>query len=103
MKLAVNVPNFGPGTTPDTILAWVRFAEVAGFDLAMMSDHVAVTAEVAGLYPPPFYDPFTTLAWLAGVTERIGLDAVRAARPTPPGDAQRAVMPPSTTNSEPVQ
>lgn len=81
MKLAVNVPNFGPGTTPATILAWVRFAEDAGFDLAMMSDHVAVTAEVAALYPPPFYDPFTTLAWLAGVTDRIGLGTTVAIVP----------------------
>jgi alkanesulfonate monooxygenase SsuD/methylene tetrahydromethanopterin reductase-like flavin-dependent oxidoreductase (luciferase family) len=32
-----------------------------------------VTPDVAGQYPPPFYEPFTTLAWLAGLTERIKL------------------------------
>ncbi len=37
----------------------------------MMSDHVAPTPEVAGLYPPPFFDPFTTLSWLAGQTREI--------------------------------
>jgi alkanesulfonate monooxygenase SsuD/methylene tetrahydromethanopterin reductase-like flavin-dependent oxidoreductase (luciferase family) len=73
VKLGVNVPNFGPGTGPESLTGWVRFAEDAGFSLAMMSDHVAVTPDVAELYPPPFYDPFTTLAWLAGLTERIEL------------------------------
>jgi probable F420-dependent oxidoreductase len=73
MMLGVNVPNFGPGTDPASLAGWVRFAEGAGFDLAMMSDHVTVTPDVAELYPPPFYEPFTTLAWLAGITERIEL------------------------------
>jgi probable F420-dependent oxidoreductase len=73
VKLGLNVPNFGPGTDPESIAGWLRFAENSGFDLAMMSDHVAVTPDVAALYPPPFYDPFATLAWLAGLTERIEL------------------------------
>lgn len=73
MKLGLNVPNFGPGTDPESLAGWLRFAENSGFDLAMMSDHVAVTPDVAELYPPPFYDPFTALAWLAGLTERIEL------------------------------
>ena len=32
-----------------------------------------VTPDVAEQYPAPFYEPFTTLSWLAGVTERITL------------------------------
>jgi probable F420-dependent oxidoreductase len=71
MKLGVNVRNYGPTATPENLLRWVRFAEEAGFDLAMMSDHVAPTPDVAGLYPPPFYDPFTTLAWLGAATDRL--------------------------------
>ena len=73
MKLGVNVPNFGPDTSPASLRGWVRFAEDAGYALAMMSDHVAVTPEVAELYPTPFYEPFTAFAWLAGQTERIEL------------------------------
>ena len=73
MKLGLNVPNFGPGTDPESLAGWLRFAEDGGFDLAMMSDHVAVTPDVAALYPAPFYDPFTTLAWLSGLTERVEL------------------------------
>jgi probable F420-dependent oxidoreductase len=73
VKLGLNVPNFGPGTDPRTLAAWLQFAENAGFELAMMSDHIAVTPDVAELYPAPFYDPFTTLAWLSGLTESIEL------------------------------
>jgi alkanesulfonate monooxygenase SsuD/methylene tetrahydromethanopterin reductase-like flavin-dependent oxidoreductase (luciferase family) len=47
--------------------------EALGYDLLMISDHVVVTPDVAEQYPAPFYEPFTTLAWLAGVTDRIRL------------------------------
>src|SRR4051812_23224944 len=39
----------------------------------MVSDHVVITPDVAEQYPAPFYEPFTTLSWLAGVTERVRL------------------------------
>nr|WP_166640019.1 LLM class flavin-dependent oxidoreductase [Amycolatopsis sp. SID8362] len=53
--------------------AWARTVEGLGYDLLMVSDHVAITPDVAGQYPAPFYEPFTTLSWLAGVTERVRL------------------------------
>ncbi|MET9505494.1 LLM class flavin-dependent oxidoreductase [Streptomyces sp. NPDC006622] len=73
MQLGVNVPNFGPGTDPGVLRDWARVVEGLGFDLLMVSDHVAVTADVAERYPAPFYEPFTTLSWLAGVTTRVRL------------------------------
>ncbi|MFD0199903.1 MULTISPECIES: LLM class flavin-dependent oxidoreductase [Saccharothrix] len=73
MQIGVNVPNFGPGTSPDVLRDWARTVEGLGFDLLMVSDHVAVTPDVAEQYPAPFYEPFTALAWLAGVTSRIRL------------------------------
>ncbi|WP_433250147.1 LLM class flavin-dependent oxidoreductase [Streptosporangium sp. CA-135522] len=73
MRIGVNVPNFGPGTDPDMLRQWAQTVEGLGFDLLMVSDHVAVTPDVAEQYPAPFYEPFTTLAWLAGVTHRIQL------------------------------
>lgn len=73
MRLGVNVPNFGPGTDPDMLRRWALTAEGLGFDLLMISDHVVITRDVAEKYPAPFYEPFTTLAWLAGATTRIGL------------------------------
>jgi alkanesulfonate monooxygenase SsuD/methylene tetrahydromethanopterin reductase-like flavin-dependent oxidoreductase (luciferase family) len=73
MKLGVNVPNFGPGTDPGVLREWARIVEGLGFDLLMVSDHVTVTADVAQRYPEPFYEPFTTLSWLAGITTRLRL------------------------------
>jgi len=52
---------------------WAQTAEGLGFDLLMLSDHIVVTPDVAEQYPAPFYEPFTTLAWLAGITGRIRL------------------------------
>jgi alkanesulfonate monooxygenase SsuD/methylene tetrahydromethanopterin reductase-like flavin-dependent oxidoreductase (luciferase family) len=69
----VNVPNFGPGTGPAVLRSWAQTVEGLGFDLLMVSDHIAVTPDVAAQYPAPFYEPFTTLAWLAGMTSRVRL------------------------------
>ena len=73
MQLGVNVPNFGPGTDPAVLRRWALTVEGLGFDLLMVSDHVAVTPDVAEQYPAPFYEPFTTLAWLARLTRQIRL------------------------------
>lgn len=69
----MNVPNFGPGTGPSVLYRWAQTVEALGFDLLMVSDHIAVTPDVAEQYPAPFYEPFTTLAWLAGITNRVRL------------------------------
>jgi alkanesulfonate monooxygenase SsuD/methylene tetrahydromethanopterin reductase-like flavin-dependent oxidoreductase (luciferase family) len=73
MQLGVNVPNFGPGTDPGVLREWARIVEGLGFDILMMSDHVAITPDVAEQYPEPFYEPFTTLSWLAAVTTNLRL------------------------------
>jgi alkanesulfonate monooxygenase SsuD/methylene tetrahydromethanopterin reductase-like flavin-dependent oxidoreductase (luciferase family) len=73
VRLGVNVPNFGPGTDPDVLRRWALTVEGLGFDLLMLSDHIAVTPDVAEQYPAPFYEPLTTLAWLAGLTRQIRL------------------------------
>lgn len=73
VELGVNVPNFGPGTTPGRLRDWARTVEGLGYDLLMVSDHVAITPDVAEQYPAPFYEPFTTLSWLAGITDRVRL------------------------------
>ncbi|WP_141582616.1 LLM class flavin-dependent oxidoreductase [Actinomadura sp. WMMA1423] len=73
MQLGVNVPNFGPGTDPGMLREWAGVVEGLGFDLLMMSDHVAITPDVAEQYPEPFYEPFTTLSWMAGITTRVRL------------------------------
>ncbi len=69
----MNVPDFGPGTGPGVLRSWAQTVEGLGFDLLMVSDHIAVTPDVAEQYPAPFYEPFTALAWLAGITSRVRL------------------------------
>ena len=73
VQLGVNVPNFGPGTDPGRLRDWARTVEGLGYDLLMVSDHLAITPDVAEQYPAPFYEPFTALSWLAGVTDTIRL------------------------------
>jgi alkanesulfonate monooxygenase SsuD/methylene tetrahydromethanopterin reductase-like flavin-dependent oxidoreductase (luciferase family) len=73
VRIGVNVPNFGPGTDPGVLRRWAATVEDLGYGMLVVSDHIAVTPDVREQYPPPFYEPFTTLAWLAGTTRRVTL------------------------------
>jgi hypothetical protein len=53
MKFGMNLLNFGPGASADSLLRWTIFAESLGYDLVMISDHIAVTTDVEGRYPAP--------------------------------------------------
>jgi probable F420-dependent oxidoreductase len=69
MKVGVNLINFGPGASPSALQSWVRTAEGLGYHFLMTSDHVALTPDVTKRYPAPFYEPWTTLGWLASETK----------------------------------
>ena len=71
MKLGVNLINFGPGADPDRLEGWVKLTEGLGFHALMTSDHVTVTEDVHERYPAPFYEPLTTLGWLAAMTSKV--------------------------------
>ena len=73
MKVGVNLINFGPSARPDTLAQRVRLVESLGYHLLMTSDHIAITSDVHGRYPAPFYEPFSTLGWLAGITQHMAL------------------------------
>src|SRR6266571_5978025 len=73
MRVGINVINFGPGVTPESLARSAELAESLGYHLVMISDHVAITPDVQALYPAPFYDPFITLGWLAALTRRVEL------------------------------
>lgn len=73
MKFGVNILNFGPGANPEALLKWAKTSEALGYHSVMISDHVAITPSILPRYPEPFYDTFTTLAWLAGQTSSMGL------------------------------
>jgi probable F420-dependent oxidoreductase len=71
MKFGVNLLNFGPGACPDTLARWAMLTEALGYHFLMTSDHLVLTPNVQARYPAPFYEPFTTLGWLAALTRRI--------------------------------
>ena len=73
MRVGINLINFGPSATPEALAGWAEMAERLGYHSLLTSDHIAVTRDVSERYPAPFYEPLTTLGWLAGITERVSL------------------------------
>jgi probable F420-dependent oxidoreductase len=72
VHLGAILPNFGKGSAPGAIRRVAEAAEEAGFDSVWATEHIAVGP--AGVDPYGcVYDPLVTLAWLAGITEAIGL------------------------------
>lgn len=72
MHLGAILPNFGEGSAPHEIQRVAVVAEEAGFDSVWATEHIAVGPEGVDPYGR-VYDPFVTLAWLAGITTTIGL------------------------------
>ena len=68
MKLGVNLINFGPGATPDSLTGWVEMTQRLGYHGLFTSDHVTITNDVSERYPAPFYEPMSLLGWLAAST-----------------------------------
>jgi probable F420-dependent oxidoreductase len=85
MKIGCHLPMFGPVATRDNVLAFARRMEALGYDSLWASDHVVIPHRIASRYPysptghfplapdVPFLEPLTTLALVAGVTERAQL------------------------------
>ena len=71
MKVGVNLINFGPGVSPESLKSWAKLTEALGYHIIMTSDHIAITEDVQSRYPAPFYEPISLLGWLAGVTTTI--------------------------------
>jgi len=71
MKIGVNLINFGPGVSLESMKRWAQLSESLGYHLIMTSDHVAITPDVHSRYPAPFYEPISLLGWLASVTETV--------------------------------
>jgi probable F420-dependent oxidoreductase len=85
MDFGCHLPMFGPVATRATVLAFARRMEALGYDSLWASDHVVIPYTIESRYPysdtgtfplPPdtnFLEPLTTLALVAGVTERAKL------------------------------
>jgi len=71
MKTGVNLINFGPGASPESLRSWALLSESLGYHLLITCDHISITPDVHSRYPAPFYEPLSTLGWLAGVTTQI--------------------------------
>ena len=73
MRCGIAVRVMGEGSRPDTLLECARYAEEAGLDELWVTDHIAIPPDDAEGSNGRYLDPLTTLGYLAGVTQRIGL------------------------------
>jgi probable F420-dependent oxidoreductase len=85
MKVGCHLPMFGPIGTRHNVLTFARRLEALGYDSLWASDHVVIPHRIASRYPysptgqfplgpeVPFLEPLTTLAVVAGVTQRVAL------------------------------
>lgn len=73
MKVGVTLRNMGPQSSADAMRSGARHAEDLGFESVWITDHIAIPPDDAEGSDGRYTDPLTTLAWLAGVTQRIGL------------------------------
>src|SRR5579885_1688997 len=75
IRLGALLRSMGPQARRDTLVACARAAERAGLDELWVPDHLAIPPEEAQGSGGRYLDQLTTLAFLAGVTTRIGLGA----------------------------
>ena len=85
MKFGCHLPMYGPVGTRHGVVTFARRMEALGYDSLWASDHVVIPHRIASRYPysptgkfplapeVPFLEPLTTLALVAGVTERVRL------------------------------
>jgi probable F420-dependent oxidoreductase len=73
MKLGLYLPNMGPQSTRTLIAEAARAAEEAGIDDLWVADHLALAPEDAEGSDGRYLEPLATLAFLAGITERVAL------------------------------
>lgn len=88
MRFGIAVPNYGPLASADNMVRLARRAESLGIDSIWVADHLVAPVGVQSIYPfdkspdpkpgdmgviEEFYEPLTTLAFLAGATSHIRL------------------------------
>jgi probable F420-dependent oxidoreductase len=85
MQIGVQLPQIGDDTGPDALRRVASHAEEVGLDSLWVSDHIAFPAgesspypySADGSFPVPFDAPWmeaiTTMAFIAGFTERVGI------------------------------
>ncbi len=71
-------PRFDPPGWEETgsvedVVAIARAAEAAGMDWVACSEHIGIPESASGIRGGRYFDPFTTLGFIAAHTERVGL------------------------------
>jgi probable F420-dependent oxidoreductase len=73
MKYGIAIRNMGPQATATTIRACVRRAEQLGYDSVVVSDHLCIPPDQTEGSGGRYLDVLASLAFIAGMTERIRL------------------------------
>jgi probable F420-dependent oxidoreductase len=73
MRLGLYLRNMGPQSDRATLRACARAADDAGVDDLWVADHIAIPPDQSEGSGGRYLDPLATLAYLAGVTERVHL------------------------------
>lgn len=81
MRFGVSIPNYGAAISPERLTSWAQGSERLGFEVAMVTDHLAQPADVRRAYPEDFYESFAVLAYLAAATSTIRLGTSVAVLP----------------------
>jgi probable F420-dependent oxidoreductase len=80
-----SLPSRGPMASPEALRSLAQRAEDLGFESVWVSDHIILPREVNSFYPyspdgvatfrpdQPYYEPISTLNFLAGCTHRVRL------------------------------
>ena len=74
-RFGLLVPHFGLEADQDLLIAGARLAERSGFDSLWVRDHLVFHPHGMEGTDRTVIEPFVTLSYLAGVTEKIGLGA----------------------------
>jgi probable F420-dependent oxidoreductase len=73
VEIGITLRNMGPQSTATLMQQCARAAEDAGLESIWITDHIAIPPDDAEGSGGRYLDTLTTLAWLAGVTQRIRL------------------------------
>ena len=73
MHCGIGLPHFRQVASTEAIATVTQQAEALGFDSVWVSDHIVVPHSAIPRFGEVFFEPFTTLAYVAGKTQRIRL------------------------------
>lgn len=73
MKFGIMLPLYRQVASTDGIFRMAREAESMGFDSVWVSEHIVVPDEDVERFGKGYYDPFSVLGYVAGVTDRVSL------------------------------